>query len=172
MVYGPGDYQHRLYEYLKRMDDERPAILLDKGLAGWQSSFGYVENVAHAIHCAVLTTAAAHQVYNVADTGIFSMQEWVAHIARNTGWKGNIVCLPRSILPAHLDPGFNTAQHLDVSTDRIRSDLGYKDLIQFDTALARTVEWERLHPPDSIDADQYDYDAEDKALKDFEESTA
>ena len=30
MVYGPGDYQHRLFEYLKRMDDQRPAIILDE----------------------------------------------------------------------------------------------------------------------------------------------
>ena len=28
MVYGPGDDQHRLFPYLKRMDDGRPAILL------------------------------------------------------------------------------------------------------------------------------------------------
>jgi nucleoside-diphosphate-sugar epimerase len=32
-VYGPGDYQHRLFEYLKRMDDGRPAILLGEGVA-------------------------------------------------------------------------------------------------------------------------------------------
>jgi nucleoside-diphosphate-sugar epimerase len=29
-VYGPGDKQHHLFEYLKRMDDARPAILLSK----------------------------------------------------------------------------------------------------------------------------------------------
>ena len=28
MVFGPGDYQHRLFGYLKRMDDERPFIIL------------------------------------------------------------------------------------------------------------------------------------------------
>src|SRR2546421_218048 len=26
MVYGPGDYQHRMFAFLKRMDDQRPAI--------------------------------------------------------------------------------------------------------------------------------------------------
>ena len=34
MVYGPGDGQHRLFEYLKRMDDRRPFILLDAGPGG------------------------------------------------------------------------------------------------------------------------------------------
>lgn len=31
MVYGPWDYQHRLHEYVKRIEDKRPAILLDEG---------------------------------------------------------------------------------------------------------------------------------------------
>lgn len=37
MVYGPGDYQHRLFPYLKRMDDGRPAIVPEEGMAGWQA---------------------------------------------------------------------------------------------------------------------------------------
>jgi nucleoside-diphosphate-sugar epimerase len=36
MVYGPGDYQHRLFPFLKRMDDRRPAILLGEGEARWR----------------------------------------------------------------------------------------------------------------------------------------
>lgn len=44
-VHGPGDAQHRLYPYVKRMDDGRPAILLDDGLAGWRWVRGYAEVV-------------------------------------------------------------------------------------------------------------------------------
>ncbi len=33
MVHGPGDEQHRFFGVLRRMDDRRPAILLDQGLA-------------------------------------------------------------------------------------------------------------------------------------------
>jgi nucleoside-diphosphate-sugar epimerase len=40
MVYGPGDGQHRLFEYLKRMDDCRPAIILAEELATWKTSLG------------------------------------------------------------------------------------------------------------------------------------
>ena len=36
MVYGPRDRQHRLFQHLKRMDDDRPAILLEEGLAHWR----------------------------------------------------------------------------------------------------------------------------------------
>jgi hypothetical protein len=35
MAYGPQDKQHRLYEYLRRTDDGRPAILVEEGMARW-----------------------------------------------------------------------------------------------------------------------------------------
>jgi len=57
-VYGPGDNQHRIFEYLKRMDDGRTAILLT-GPGGWRWSRGYVENVAAAI--ALAATVSVRQ---------------------------------------------------------------------------------------------------------------
>ncbi len=66
-VYGPHDYQHRLFYYLKRMDDHRPAILLDEGMARWRWTRGYVENVAAAIALAVVDERAAGRVYNVGE---------------------------------------------------------------------------------------------------------
>src|SRR5581483_2555475 len=67
MVYGPRDYQHRLFEYLKRMDDQRPAILLDETIANWRWTRGYVEDVAQAIVLAVTQDHAAHRIYNVGE---------------------------------------------------------------------------------------------------------
>jgi nucleoside-diphosphate-sugar epimerase len=168
MVYGPGDYQHRLYEYLKRMDDGRPAIIMDSGLAKWRSSFGYVENVAHAICCTVYADTAAQKIYNVADENDLTMEEWVRRIGSTAGWKGKLVTMPGSLLPSHLDPGFNTKQHLNVTTEYIRSDLRYEEIIPIDEALARTIVWERTHPPGNIDPQQYDYAAEDQALAAYE----
>jgi len=52
-VYGPGDNRHGISAHLKRMDDQRPAILLDENQARWRWSHGYVENVAAAITLAV-----------------------------------------------------------------------------------------------------------------------
>ena len=65
MVYGPGDGLHRLFPYLKRMDDQRPAILMDESLAQWRGSRGYVENIAAAIVLALLDERAADRIYNV-----------------------------------------------------------------------------------------------------------
>src|SRR6266704_805124 len=71
MVYGPGDYQHRLFRYLKRMDDKRPVILLDEAEAQWRWTHGYVENVADAIALAVTDERAAGRIYNVGEPFTF-----------------------------------------------------------------------------------------------------
>jgi nucleoside-diphosphate-sugar epimerase len=67
MVHGPGDYQHRLYPYLRRMDERRPAILLDEAMAGWRCTRGYVEDIASAIAPAATDSRAAGRVYNVGE---------------------------------------------------------------------------------------------------------
>ena len=37
-VYDPGNTQHRLAPYLRRMDDDRPAILMDEEQANWRAN--------------------------------------------------------------------------------------------------------------------------------------
>ena len=59
MVHGPGDSYSRLSPYLKRMDDGRPAIVLDEVMARWKCPRGYVEDVAAAIALAVVDERAA-----------------------------------------------------------------------------------------------------------------
>lgn len=167
MVYGPGDYQHRLFEYLKRMDDKRPAIVLDKGLAEWRSSVGYVENVADAIALAVTSERASNRIYNVAEPESPTIAEWVRQIGRAAGWDGEVVVVGREKLPQQLVPDFKTEQHLTVDTRRIREELGYRESIPQDEALRYTVEWERTHPPQKTRPEQFDYQAEDEVLKEL-----
>jgi nucleoside-diphosphate-sugar epimerase len=163
-TYGPRDGQHRLFEYLKRMDDGRPAILLDEGLAGWRWMRGYVENVAEAIALAIVDERAAGRVYNVAEEVAYSEAEWARRIAEAAGWRGEIVALPRERLPKHLIPDLNTAQALTMDSSRIRAELGYRESVALDEALRRAVAWERANPPGKIDAAPFDYAAEDAAL--------
>lgn len=84
-VYGPGDYQHRMFSYIKRMDDGRPAILMDEAEAHWRWTHGYVENVAHAITLAVVDDRAADRIYNVGEPFTLSMEERVQKISEATG---------------------------------------------------------------------------------------
>jgi len=163
-VYGPGDYQHRLFEYVRRMDDGRPAILLGEAMASWRWTHGYVEDVASAIVLAVTDERAAGHVYNVGEQDPPSWTEWVREIGRAAGWDGEVVAVPGDRLPEHLDWGLDTEQHWVADTTRIRQELGYREEISRQEALRRTVEWERAHPPRNADPASFDYAAEDVAL--------
>lgn len=163
MVYGPDDYQHRLHPYLKRMDDDRPAILLDRARAAWKVSRGYVDNMAAAIALAVIDARASGRTYNVCEPHTPSEQEWVESIARAAGWPGRIEIVPASALPESLREE-GTDHHLACDASRIRRELGYREVVDRHSALARTVAWERAHPPEQIDAAAFDYAAEDRVL--------
>ncbi len=164
MVYGPSDPQHRLFNYLKRMDDERPAILLERGLSAWRWTKGYVEDVAAAIALAVADERSAGRIYNAGETETLSEIEWVKAIGRAAGWSGRVVAVSKERLPTHLATDMNTDQHLVVDTTRIRKELGYAEAASRDEALRRTIAWERMHPPDAVDPGQFDYAAEDAVL--------
>jgi nucleoside-diphosphate-sugar epimerase len=161
MVYGPGDYQHRLYPYLKRMDDRRPAIFLDKGLAQWRWTRGYVENVAAAIVLALVDTNAAGQIYNVGEAEALPIIEWVRKIGSAAGWNGQVIPVPSDQLPDTLKSGTDTDHHLVTDSGRIRRDLGYREIVPLDAALAQTILWERQHPPENVDPNQFNYKAEE-----------
>jgi nucleoside-diphosphate-sugar epimerase len=161
MVYGPGDPQHRLAPYLKRMLDGRPAILLNRGLARWRCLRGYVEDVAAAIALAVTNPRAAGRIYNVAEPTAYTEAEWVAKIGSVVGWHGKIVTVPQEKLAVP----FNTAQDLTVDTTRIRTELEYREAVDREEGLAKTVEWEREHIPEL----HLDYPGEDRILLEFSE---
>lgn len=164
MVYGPHDKQHRLFSYIKRMTDQRPAILLDEQQAQWRNTRGYVENVAAAITLAVVDRRAAGRIYNVAEQHAVAEAEWVRLIGQTMGWAGSIVALPAQQLPPHLQVDYNPQQHLVIDSTRIRQELGYHEPIAPDEALQRTVAWEHANSPTEIDSTQFDYAAEDAAL--------
>src|SRR5262249_25076602 len=85
---GPRDPYHRTFEYLKRMDDGRAAVLLNDTRAGWRWSRGYVENVAAAIARAATDHRAAGRTYNLAEPQALPEAHWVRHIGRAAGWGG------------------------------------------------------------------------------------
>jgi nucleoside-diphosphate-sugar epimerase len=164
MVYGPGDYQHRLFPYLKRMDDKRPAILLDEAEAQWRWTHGYVENVADAIALAVTDERSTGRIYNVGEPFTFSMTEWIALIGKIAGWQGRVVSVPHGRLPEPLRFGINAEQDIVVDSSPIRRELGYKERVDVEEALQRTIAWERVNPPKEIDPKEFDYTVEDMFL--------
>ena len=146
------------------MNDGRRQIIFSEHLAAWRSPRGYVENVAAAIVLAATSDRAAGRVYNVAEADSFSELEWGRKIAEVTSWTGEFVVMPWEQTPKHLLPPGNVAQHLTMSSERIRRELGYREAIAVGEAIRRTITWERAHPPQQVDPAQFDYAAEDTAL--------
>lgn len=168
MVYGCGDPLHRLFSYLKRMDENRPAILLAESLARWRGSYGYVENVAEAIALTVTDERAANRIYNVAEHSSVTEAERIRNIGRIAGWNGKIVVMPKALMPESWELAYNTDQDWVTDTTSIRQELGYSEPIPQDEALRRTIAWERKHPPDDISKwaapELLDYASEDAIL--------
>jgi nucleoside-diphosphate-sugar epimerase len=171
-VYGPGDPQHRLFAHLKRMDDGRPAILLEKAFAEWRWTRGYVEKVAAAIALAVADDRSAGRIYNVGETEALTEAQWVREIGRAADWHGRIIAVPKERMPTHLNAGINADQHLVADTSRIRRELGYDEKMPRHVALRQTVAWERAYPPDVIEPAQFDYVSEDAVLNVLEETSS
>lgn len=165
MVYGPGDYQHRLHTYLKRMDDGRPAIILSEEMAAWQGLRGYVEDVGKGIALCASDARAAGRIYHIADRAITGEKEWVLRIGRAAGWKGEVITLPNEQLPEEMRDPYDLSQDWALDSTRIRSELGYSEPTDPEEAMRRTVEWERAHPPQQVDPQAFDYEAEDRVIE-------
>ncbi len=163
-VYGPLDYQHRLYPYVKRMDDDRAAIILQEDMARFRWTRGYVEDVAHAVVLAVRDESGAGRIYNVGDPEAVSEADWIREIGRVVGWPGEVLAVPKELLPPELKDDSNYGQDLTYDTDRIRQELGYEEFVPRDEALRRAAQWERANPPEDPGAREPDYAIEDAVL--------
>jgi nucleoside-diphosphate-sugar epimerase len=133
-VYGPGDKQRRLREYLEVMKG-KSVIKLSKRKAQWRWTRGYVENVAAAIAVAVTDDRARNRIYNVGESATLTEADWVRAIGRAANWSGRVVTTPKPH-EEHLK------QSLEVDSSRIRRELGVVDPVSFDEGLKRTIEWE------------------------------
>ena len=162
MIFGPNDPMHRLFYYVRRMDDRRHAIVIDEVRASLRWSRGYVANVAAAVGLAVNDVRSAARVLNVAAEETPSEVEWVRAIGHACGWAGEIVVACHESLPTALRSPLKTRQDMIVSSDRIRRELGYTDPVSADEALVRTVEWTRSHPPAT---EALDYSLENSVLE-------
>lgn len=163
-VYGPGDRQHRLRGYLKRMDDGRTAILLEREQINWRWTRGYVENVAAAICCAVGDAKSLSRIYNVGENTGLSEKEWIRSIGDSTGWTGRIIGADPLGLPKTMRTGLAWQHHLATDTSLIRRELGFSEPVFFEDGLSRTITWEREHPTSPSNSQDFDYSTEDQVL--------
>ena len=121
-------------------------MLSHERMAHWRATRGYVEDVAHAIALGATEPRAAGRIYNVGEPDTLTELEWAERIARAMDWDGTFSVQPDDAMPAHLRAPGNTAQHWVADTSRIRDELGFRESIDREAAIRRTVDWERHTP--------------------------
>lgn len=164
MVYGPDDRQHRTWEFVKRMQDGRPAILLSCCRGAWLWHRGYVDNVAFGIVLAAERPTGVGQAYNIGSQRTYTVAGWAALIGRVMQWDGDIHLVPAPELPDYMQTGYTYTQHLLLDTEKIRRELGYYELVSEEEAIQRTIEWQIDNPPGDTAPDKFDYEAEDGVI--------
>lgn len=163
-VYGPRDSSRRLFPYIKRMADQRPAIVLQEGYVGWRFTSGYVDNVAAAIVLAITDDRAAGRTYNVGEPVTPTNGEWIELLGQAFGWAGDLVGAPDEILPPTMRYPYRFEQDVVMDSTLIRKELGYREIIPIETGMLHTVEWEKAMLPERMDAGQFNYRQEDQVL--------
>ncbi|MBX9667921.1 MAG: NAD-dependent epimerase/dehydratase family protein [Candidatus Obscuribacterales bacterium] len=164
VVYGPRDPQIRVFEYLQKMDHGRKAILLGTQQSKWRLTRGYVADVAHAINLASKDSSKENRIFNIGEGEALTEAEWVTLIGKAAGWKGEIVAVEDESLPEHLSQDYDWRQHLVIDSDTFRKEFDWIEKTDRQQALVETITWQRNNPPESIDQDKFDYDAEDEVI--------
>lgn len=163
MVIGEGDYQKRLLPFVVPMVDRRKVLLLSETYAAWQSTYGYVGNVAAAMALAATDDRAIGRVYNVGD-GAYASLEVARMVADALSWQGEIITAPEDKLPESLRFGVADPHPIVCSTARIERELGFKPPIAFVDGLRSTALWDASHLPDPLPDGLRDYQAQEAAL--------
>ncbi|MPZ83518.1 MAG: NAD-dependent epimerase/dehydratase family protein [Actinophytocola sp.] len=181
-LYGPRQLAPREWSIIRRLRDGRRRLpVLDAGLT--LESRCYVDNAAHAVLLTVdHPDRSAGQMYSVVDEHTPSDADRVRAMAAVLGVEVELVNFPASVgYPAWYwgigrslrwgqDGTPPPTEHLLIDMDKMKRELGYRDLVDFPEAIERTVNWYLANPPEPGGeeerqlSDPFDYAAEDEFL--------
>jgi nucleoside-diphosphate-sugar epimerase len=168
-VYGPYQLTPREWIVVRRVLEGRDRIVVaDDGLT--LHHHGYTENIAHALLLALDRPEAAGRIFNIADEEVLSVRQVVEIVAAALDHRFDIVSMPYDLaVPARplLAQPLPTHRVLDLT--RVRTELGYRDVVPAREALARTARWLVEHPlhgstEELTLTDPFDYAAEDRLV--------
>lgn len=169
-IYGPNQVLPREWTLVKRaLDGRRRIIMPDGGLTVMTSAF--VENATSAVLLAVdHIDRSAGEIYNVGDDRQFTYAQIAEIVGDELGNPFELVSVPWELAPTAGPFLHNhSSTHRILSTEKIRQQLGYRDKVDPEEGMRRTVRWQAEHLPGSEDAparlqDPFDYNAEDALI--------
>ncbi len=172
MIYGANAPANPDWSVVRRILDGRKRLIIP--FNGVLKRRGYARNVAHAILLAVdKPEAASGQIYNIRDEHQYTQRQWVKFIAAHLGHECEIVELPPALAQRVYNGGTATPREwtLEYDIGKVRTQLGYRDLVPPAQALAEAVDWlvaNRLEAGGEIErqlGDPFAYAAEDALLE-------
>ena len=178
-VYGPRQLAPREWCIVRRILDSRPFMVLpDDGLS--LITFGYVDNLAHAILLAVdQPDESLGEIFNCGDDERLTIRQVAEIITDELDHEWDLVSMPAAFaIPARpLMMGYRTT-HRVMDTSKLRERLGYRDVVPAREAVRLATRWLVDNPPrpggyeESALQDPFDYDAEDRLVDWWRAATA
>ena len=170
-VYGPRQLAPREWCVVRRILDRRPFLVLpDDGLS--LITFGYVDNLAHALLLAVdQPEASMGEIFNCGDDERLTIRQVAEIITDELDHDWELVAMPADLaVPARpLQMGYRSL-HRVMDTSKLRGRLGYRDVVPAREAVARTARWLAANPispgapEEFVLTDPFDYEAEDRLI--------
>jgi nucleoside-diphosphate-sugar epimerase len=102
----------------------------------WRWTHGHVEDVAAAIALAATHPRAAGRTYNVGEPHTPTQRQRVADLAAACDWSGRMVDVDDAALPPELRDPHAGSPDLAYDTSRIRTELGFTEVMSYAEALA------------------------------------
>ena len=177
-IYGPGAPANPEWSIVRRALDGRRQLIVSAGRGVGRRAFG--ENAAHAVLLGVdKPNESAGQVYNVGEETQYSQSQIARFIGGLMGHEWELVELPPSLAARVYRGGSAQAgPGTEMDITKIRTELGYRDVVGVAEALTRSTEWlmeNRPEPGGEIEqqlGDPFAYDAEDELIRAYSEGIA
>ena len=148
LLYGPHAPGNADWSLVRRILDGRKQVVIAAN--GLLKRRGYAQNVAHALLLAVDQPAAsAGQIYNIRDEQQYTQRQYVDFIARHLKHEWAVVEVPpplaQRVYKGGAAPLRDAVIEFDIS--KIKTQLGYRDIVTPADALAATVDWLAANRP-------------------------
>jgi nucleoside-diphosphate-sugar epimerase len=178
LLYGPNSPANPDWSIVRRILDGRKRIVIPAN--GVLKRRGYARNVGHAILLAVDKPAeSGGQIYNVRDEHQYTQRQYVTFIARHLKHECEIVEVQPALAQRVYKGGTaNVRWLIEFDITKIRTQLGYRDVVSPAQGLAEAVDWLVANRPErggEVErqlGDPFAYAAEDAMLEAWEKGYA
>jgi nucleoside-diphosphate-sugar epimerase len=125
------------------MMNDPEVLRIQDDFGEWRWTLGFSEDAAESVVLAVTDSRAAGRTYNVGEPQTPTMTERLVEWGRIAGWNGRIVGVPAEEFHVSQRMPYDYSHHLVIDTSRIRTELGYAEVVPHEEGIARTIAWER-----------------------------